>query len=147
MRLTLHTDYALRVLIYLASTPEETVSIPAIASAYGISQNHLVKVAQSLKAAGYVETIRGHTGGLRLARDPEKITVGAVVRVTEPDLALVDCLHDDSSECPIDGACGLKSAVVRARSAFLEVLDQVTVSSLTRGRRALVRRLGIPLSR
>ena len=93
MKLTRYSDYALRVLMHLAVQPGQLTSISAIARAYGISQNHLMKVVQDLRVAGYVDAVRGRAGGIRLARLPEEINVGEVVRHTEQGFDLVDCAH------------------------------------------------------
>ena len=91
MQLTRYTDYALRVLLYLGAQPERVCSIAEISQAYGLSQNHLMKIAHELGKAGYVSSVRGRMGGLRLARRPDQINVGAVVRNTETDLELAPC--------------------------------------------------------
>lgn len=143
MRLTLHSDYALRVLMYVGLRGSELASIHEIATAYGISTNHLTKVVQRLGHAGFVETVRGRKGGLRLARPPEQIVIGAVFRCTEEDLALVSCFADSRS-CAIAGACGLQPLLREALMAFLGVLDNATLADLIRPRRAAMAwRLGI----
>ncbi len=130
MRLTRHTDYALRVLIYLATHPAGFASAADISAAYGISQNHLTKVVQGLAAAGFVETARGRGGGLRLARPADAIKVGAVVRRMEETLTLAEC-----ETCRIARACGLIGVLDEALQAFLAVLDRYTVADVARGRR------------
>jgi len=130
MRLTLYTDYALRVLIYLGAHPGKVSSIAEIARAYGISQNHLMKVVHDLRKAGYVKSVRGRFGGVRLARPADKISVGAVVRDTEDDLQLVDC-----ARCVIAPACGLTGVLGEALVAFMTVLDGYRVDDLI-GKRA-----------
>ncbi len=143
MRLTLHSDYALRVLMYVGLRGPELASIPEIATAYGISAHHLTKVVQRLGHAGFVETVRGRKGGLRLARPPEEIVIGVVIRCTEEDLALVSCFADSRS-CAISGACGLQSLLRDALGAFLAVLDRATLADLINPRRAAMAwRLGI----
>lgn len=132
MRLTLHTDYALRMLIYLAAHPHGFSSIAEIGRAYRISQNHLTKVAQGLASGGYVEAVRGRNGGLRLARAPSEIHVGSVVRDMEESLALADC-----GSCIIAPACGLTTALDEALEAFLAVLDRHTLADLVAKRRRL----------
>lgn len=126
MQLTTHTDYSLRLLIYLAlSRSQAPATVQEIALSYGVSANHIAKVAQTLARLGYVKSLRGRGGGLVLAREPETIRVGVVVRETE-NLKLLECFGPDSS-CPIDPACMLKRALGRALEAFLEELDQYTL--------------------
>lgn len=141
MRLTSFTDYTLRVLIYLGSHQEEgrLATISDIATAYGISENHLMKVVHHLAREGHVETIRGKGGGMRLARTPEKINIGEIVRGAEEDLALVDCLQRVGHPCPIAPACTLSRLMKRALDAFLAVLDRQTLADLLTPREKLVR--------
>lgn len=129
MRLTLFTDYTLRTLIYLAVRPERLVTINDIAEAYGISTNHLMKVVHQLATAGDVTTVRGQHGGLRLARPPSEINIGAVVRRTEADFALVPCFGSDSG-CVIQPDCILAGVLDEAMRAFLAVLDRQTLADL-----------------
>jgi Rrf2 family nitric oxide-sensitive transcriptional repressor len=144
MRLTRYTDYALRTLIYLGVHEPRQSSIAEIARAYGISENHLTKVVHQLGRLGLIRTIRGRGGGLRLARPPAEIVVGAVVRQTEEDLALVECFGGGA--CAITPSCRLKRALGEALAAFLEVLDGVTLADLVEGpvRTDLARLLDIP---
>lgn len=133
MQLTLHTDYALRALVYLAVAPERSASVGEIAEAYAISKDHLLKVVQRLGALGYVETRRGRAGGVSLLVEPEAIHVGEVVRQLESSLALVECLGDDPA-CAIAGACGLTSVLREARDRFLGILDEHTIADCVRSR-------------
>jgi Rrf2 family nitric oxide-sensitive transcriptional repressor len=137
MRLTVYTDYALRVLMYVALHRDRLPTIAEIADSYGISRNHLMKVVYELGVGGYVETVRGKNGGLRLARQPRDIVLGEVVRRTEPDMALVPCFEAARSPCVITPACTLRRALHEARSAFLKVLDSYTLSDLVENRDAL----------
>jgi Rrf2 family nitric oxide-sensitive transcriptional repressor len=125
MRLTHYTDFALRVLLYLGAHADRLCPISEIARAYGISQNHLVKVAHDLGKAGYVAGIRGRFGGIRLARPADAINVGAVVRHTEDDFQLADC-----GNCLIAPACGLNRVLDEAMAAFMAVLDGYTLADL-----------------
>lgn len=118
MRLTRYTDFALRVLLYLGREPGRLASIAEISRAYGVSQSHLMKVVSDLVGAGYVESVRGRSGGIRLARPPAQIVIGSLVRHTELDLELVEC-----GACLIAPACGLTSMFDEALAAFLTVLD------------------------
>ncbi|MFZ5897046.1 MAG: RrF2 family transcriptional regulator [Myxococcota bacterium] len=128
MQLTLFSDYSLRILLYLAAHHGERVALPEISAAYGISQHHLVKVVQRLIEEGWIESTRGRGGGLTLACEPRDINVGKVVRVTEPHMNIAECFDSVSNTCPIDGVCGLKKALTRAREAFLEELDRHTLA-------------------
>lgn len=135
MRLTRYTDYAMRVLLYLGARPEALCSISEVSRAYGISQNHLMKVVNDLARAGYVASVRGRFGGIRLGRPAGEINVGAVVRHTEDGFDLVDC-----AGCVIAPACGLTGALDEALAAFMRVLDDYTLEDLL-ARRGDMRRL------
>ncbi|CAN5697222.1 nitric oxide-sensing transcriptional repressor NsrR [soil metagenome] len=137
MRLTVYADYSLRLLIYLAVRGEDLATIPEIASSYGISRHHLVKVAHQLGIKGYIKTTRGKKGGLRLARMARDISVGEVVRQMEPDMALVPCFHPVNAKCPIVPSCLLRQAIERAREAFLATLDDYTLENLQGPRESL----------
>lgn len=140
MRLTLHTDYALRVLMHLALAPERLVTISEVAASFSISRNHLVKVAHELGQAGFVETMRGRGGGLRLARPPEEIAIGDVVRAMEEDFRIVECFNRDANSCCIASACRLKRLLKEALDAWAAVLDGATLADLVE-RPAPLRRL------
>lgn len=141
MQLTRYTDYSLRVLIYLAVHQEELATIEEISDAYGISKAHLMKVVHQLGRAGYLETVRGRGGGIRLARPPENIRVGEVVRHTEESMALVECFDPQKSRCRIEPACELRAALKKAIEAFLGTLDDYTVADLVGRRRKQLARL------
>jgi Rrf2 family transcriptional regulator, nitric oxide-sensitive transcriptional repressor len=124
MRLTDYTDYSLRVMLYLALRRDGLATIQEISDAYGISKNHLMKVVQRLGELGWVDTLRGRNGGLRLAADSLSLSVGTVVRHTESDFALVGCFPDEHGErrgCVIEPQCRLKHALAAARDAFGEL--------------------------
>ena len=124
-----HTDYSLRLLIYLAVRDDGMpATVQAAADRYGISANHMAKVAQTLVQYGYIHSQRGRGGGLRLAKPASQINIGAVVRRTE-NLRLLECFGPNST-CPIDPACSLKKILGRAQSAFLEVLDGNSLDAL-----------------
>ena len=137
MRLTAYTDFSLRVLIYLALNPDRRPTIAEIAERYDISRAHLMKVVHQLGLKGYVETQRGKGGGLTLARPSGEITLGEVVRVSEPDLALVACFDPAAPPCIIAPACRLKGKLNQARAAFLQVLDDCTLAEVVGNRAAL----------
>lgn len=137
MRLTVYTDFSLRVLMYVALHPERRPTIAEIAASYGISRNHLMKVVYELGVADYIVTVRGKNGGLRLARAPQDIVLGEVVRRTEPDMALVPCFDPLRPPCVITPACTLRRALHEARSAFIAVLDGYTLADLIENRSAL----------
>ena len=135
MRLTTYTDYSLRVLIYLGVQSDKLVTIKQISEHYGISNNHLLKVVHQLGLLGFIETVRGRNGGLRLARPASQIVIGDVVRKMEQDMALVHCFAaegrvDSGSDCRIMNACVLKGVLSKALQAFLDVLDQYTLAEL-----------------
>ena len=137
MRLTVYTDFSLRVLMFLALRGDGLATIAEIAKAYGISKNHLMKVAHQLGLAGYIETVRGKGGGLRLARRPQDIVLGEVVRRTEPDMALVPCLAPNDASCAIYSSCALRGVLSEAGDAFLLVLDKHTLADLVHPRAPL----------
>ena len=129
MQLNAFTDYALRTLVYAAARPDERCLTADVASAYGISRHHIVKVVNGLQHLGYIETTRGRTGGFRLARSPEHIRVGDVIRRTESSM-LVECFDRHTNTCPIAHACGLKGALAEAFAAFLAVLDRYSIADM-----------------
>jgi Rrf2 family nitric oxide-sensitive transcriptional repressor len=137
MRMTLYADYSLRLLIYLAAKDDGLATIPEVAQNYGISKNHLVKVAHRLGQDGYITGLRGPKGGLRLAHPAETINLGEVFRRVEPDMALVPCFPPVSGPCPIVPACVLRDVLEKAGSAFLEVLDGYTLADLAAPRKEL----------
>lgn len=143
MRLTAYTDYTLRTLMYLALQQGRHATIAEIAETYGISETHLAKVVHQLGVAGEVATLRGRKGGIRLCMDPAQINIGAVVRRTEPDMAVVPCLGE-GDRCIIAGACVLQTALREALAAFLAVLDRYTLADLVAPRQRLARLLGVP---
>jgi len=128
MQLTLHTDYALRVLIYLAQKDDELATISEVTDFYGISRNHLVKVVHHLAQEDFIHTTRGKHGGMRLARAAELIPIGQVVRRMEPSFDLVECFNNDNQPCTVIPVCALKGVLRRAVSEFLALLDQFTVA-------------------
>lgn len=142
MRLTLSTDYALRILIYLGLKGQELSTIAEIARRYGISRAHLMKVVHRLGQQGYIETLQGKGGGVRLRRPAADIRIGQVVRDTEDDLAVMGCLAE-AGFCRIERCCELRGLLSTATEAFLKVLDDHTVADLLRQRSRLGRAFGI----
>jgi Rrf2 family transcriptional regulator, nitric oxide-sensitive transcriptional repressor len=134
MQLTVHTDYALRVLLYLAHFPGRRVGTEEISTAYGISKHHLVRVVQTLADSGFVNVTVGRAGGVELARLPNDIGVGDIVRATEASFRLVECHDAIKNTCPIVPVCGLKTLLNAALAAFLAELDKQTLASLVKPR-------------
>jgi Rrf2 family nitric oxide-sensitive transcriptional repressor len=138
MRLTYSTDYALRLLMLVGLEAQRLVTIEEVADRFGISKNHLMKVAYQLGRAGYLETVRGRNGGLRLGKTPDQIVVGQVVREMEPDFAVVEC-QNPAGYCKITPCCALRSAMSEAVQAFLEKLDEYTLQDLLLRRKSRLR--------
>ena len=136
MQLDKFTDYAMRVLMILAVRAPDRVATSQIAATYGISENHLSKVATRLAREGFVVSERGRTGGLTLARPADRIRVGDVVRAMKRDDPVVECFGPDKS-CLILPACGLREPLAEAQEAFFATLDGYTFADVTRSRRAL----------
>jgi Rrf2 family nitric oxide-sensitive transcriptional repressor len=133
MRLTRYTDYAIRVLIFLGARPGELCSIRGISEAYSISQNHLMKVVQDLAAAGFIESVRGRGGGIRISKPAESINLGRLLRHTEGLTDLLEC-----TTCIVNRACGMPSILSEATAAFVAVFDKYSVADLVRRRPELV---------
>ena len=142
MRLTQYSNFTLRTLQLVALRAPAIVTVDDVARAHRISKAHLVKVAAELARRGYIESIRGRHGGMRLARPAESITVGEIVRWTEAPLELVECFNPETNTCPLLGACHLSRGLQRALRAFLSVLDDLTIADIALNRDALLARLG-----
>jgi len=132
MRLTLNTDYSLRVLIYLAAHRNKLVTITELSEFYKISRNHLIHVVHELGRSGYILTMRGRHGGIRLALSPEEIIVGEVVRMTEPNLDLLECFDPATDHCVVTNVCSLKAIFINARNHFIEELDKYSLADITK---------------
>ena len=143
MRLTLYTDYALRVLMFAGVKGDSLSTIGEIVERFDISRGHLIKVVHRLGQKGYLETLRGKNGGMRLALKPNQVNVGAVVRDMEEELAVLGCLEGDTEFCRIQECCVLRGALSDATNAFLATLDRYTLEDLLRPRAALARLLAI----
>jgi len=137
MRLTQQTSYSIRVLIYCATNPGRNSRIRDIATTYAISELHLFKIMHVLVEQGYIETVRGRNGGIRLARPASDITVGEVVRATESNFHLVDCFDEAHRDCPLVNSCGFNGVLAEALKAFFAVLDGYTIADIASNRGAL----------
>ena len=138
MRLTLYTDYSLRTLIYLGTKEDNQLStIQEISDAYNISKNHLMKITHQLGQLGYIKTIRGRGGGIRLAIDPKTITIGKIVRQTEEDFHLVECFDQENNLCKIAPECQLKGVLYEALQAYLTVLDRYSLDDFLHSKEKL----------
>ncbi|OWT58331.1 RrF2 family transcriptional regulator [Candidimonas nitroreducens] len=129
MRLTTHTDYAMRLLMYLGQHPERLCTIAEIAQAHGISEPHLMKITHRLGLRGWIHTVRGKHGGMRLAMEPAQIGLGAVLRDTEHDLELVECFGSHNT-CTLRGYCRLTAIFEGALHQFLDHLDSYTLADI-----------------
>ena len=130
MRLTLHSDYALRLMMLLAVEKGQLHKIERVAERYNISYNHLMKVSQKLTQAGYVESVRGRGGGLRLAQDCQDINIGKLVRITEDNFNIVECFDKAKNTCQLSSFCSLRMTLHEAFDAFIKVLDGYTLHDL-----------------
>ncbi len=146
MRLTQHTEYAFRMLIHAALRAPALTTVGEMAADFGLSAPHLNKVAQTLAAHDYLQTIRGRSGGLRPIREPASIRLGQQARLTEPDFQMAPCMASDGAgsngECPIYEPCVLRAALSQATNAFLSELDKWTLADLVRRRKPLLVALG-----
>ena len=143
LRMTQFSNYAIRVLMYSALKGRTPSAVPEIAKAYGASYNHMKKVAAELCRLGYLETVRGCIGGVRLTKDPTEIRIGEVIRGTEGEVVLVECFDPPTNTCPLIPVCRLKGAFHEAVAAFFEVLDEYTLDDLIRASNRIPRLLGI----
>jgi len=143
VRMTYHTDYAIRMLIYVALKPDGLSTVNEIAQSYGLSRNHLLKVALTLRKLGLIESMRGRSGGIRLAKSAEQINVGTIVRATEEDFSLVECMQATGGLCVISPVCRLKGMFAEALQSYLAVLDGYTLADVIHNRGALQPYLGL----
>ena len=141
MRLTKHTDFALRVLLFLAVRQGERIATQSIADAYDISTNHLQKVVRALGELELVHLHRGVHGGVELARDPKEVSIGAVMRALDDERGLVECFRPETDACVVSPACHLKGALWNAQEAFYASLDSVTLADCVRRRAQELRKL------
>ena len=143
MQFTHFTDYSLRTLIYLGALQSRLVTISEVAGNYGISQSHLTKVVHQLANRGYIQTMRGKGGGMRLARLPQLINIGDVVRDMEENINLVECFNAKNQSCPLLPACTLKSVLAEARKNFFDTLDRYTLADLLTNQSSLRKMLDL----
>lgn len=136
MKLTTFTDYSLRVLIYLAVQPGQRATIAQVATAFDVSEHHLVKVVHFLGRHGWLKNVRGKGGGLELGEAPERIVVGRIVRETEGS-AVAECFGESGGDCRIAPSCRLRGVLGEAVSAFYAVLDRYTLADLACNRQEL----------
>jgi len=144
MRLTTKTNLAARVLMACAFNRGRTLRTSEIAQVSNASLNHLLQVVNGLQAHGFIETLRGRHGGLRLARPPEQISIGAVFRVFEAGHPFAECFDAETNTCPLSTGCRLRGFIARAVEAFYHELDMVTLEDLTRGNCGLEALLNVP---
>lgn len=146
MRLTRQTNYAIRMLMYCAANTEGLSRVPDIARSYSVSELFLFKILQPLVAGGFVQTVRGRNGGIRLAKPAENITLLDIVRTTEDNFAMAECFENDEAECPLVNSCALNSALREALNAFFTVLAKYSIDDLVRARSDIGALLGLDTS-
>ena len=141
MKLTSYTNYALRSLQFAALHAPDLVRVDDVVRVHGLARPHIVKIVHALGQAGYLETVRGRGGGFRLARPADQINVGAVVRLMEGPLDIVECFNPEQNTCPLIGICRLSRALQTATQAFLAVLDDISIADIAANRGALLDRI------
>lgn len=141
MKLTSYTNYALRSLQLAALKSPDLVRVDDVAKIHNLSRPHIMKIVHELGRAGYLETVRGRGGGFRLARPPEEIIVGDVVRITEGPLDVVECFNPEKNTCPLMGVCILSRKMQEATVAFMTVLDDLTIAQIASNRGQLMERI------
>ncbi len=130
MQLTSYTDYSLRALLYIGKHPNRLVTVSEITEHYGVSRNHMVKVVHNLGTNGFIQTVRGKSGGIRLARKAEEITLADVVRLTEPHMNIQECFSRETNTCPLIDRCKLTGVLYQARQSFMKVLEENTLADI-----------------
>lgn len=141
MKLTSYTNYALRSLQLAALKSPDLVRVDDVARIHNLSRPHIMKIVHELGRAGYLETVRGRGGGFRLARPPEEIIVGEVVRITEGPFDVVECFNREKNTCPLMGICILSRKIQEATAAFMAVLDDLTIAHIASNRGQLMERI------
>ena len=134
MQLTSYTDYSLRALLYIAKTQDRLVTVSEISEHYGVSRNHMVKVIHNLGTLGFVKTVRGKSGGVRLAQSPEDILISDVVKETEPHMNIQECFDRESNTCPLIDDCRLMGVLYQARASFMGVLAKYTLADMLKSK-------------
>ena len=132
MRLTKQTNYAIRMLMYCAANEGELSRVPEIAKAYSVSELFLFKILHPLVEAGFMQTVRGRNGGVKLAKPADEIFVSDVVKVTEENFAMAECFESGAIECPLVNSCGLNATLSKALKAFFDVLKATSIADLQR---------------
>ncbi len=145
MRLTKQTNYALRILMYCAANDNKLSQIPEIAASYNLSEAFLFKILKPIVKHGFVESVRGRNGGIRLARKADQITLSEVVRITEDSFAMADCFDPEGTDCPLLNHCGLNQALGEALAAFFAVLDKYTINDIVADYSRIEQLLGLHL--
>jgi len=130
MQLTSYTDYSLRALLYIGKHPGRLVTVSEITEHYGVSRNHMVKVVHNLGTHGFIQTVRGKSGGMRLAKKPEEIFIADVVRLTEPHMNIQECFSRETNTCPLIDNCHLMGVLYKARRAFMKVLEEQSLADM-----------------
>lgn len=143
MHLTLYSDYSIRMLVYLGLRRGVVAPVHEIAEAHRVSHHYLLKVANELTGLGYIDSVRGRSGGVRLTRAPSSINLGALVRSTEPAGGVLDCVTNAKADCVIVPACRLRGVLAEAEAAFYAVLDRFTLDDLLGPSESLGRLLGV----
>lgn len=139
MQLTRFTDYGLRTLMYLASRPEEMSSVKEISEHYGISRNHLVKVVHRLAQLEYIETTKGKGGGIKIAKNTEKLRLGDLIKELEPNMNMVECFDAKTNTCRITGSCQLKHYLFEAMQNFIDTMNKYTLADTLQNKELLLR--------
>lgn len=129
MQLTRFTDYGLRTLMYVAARAENSASVKEVAEHYGISRNHLVKVVHRLSQLGYIETTKGKGGGIKIAKDAEKLRLGDLIKQLEPNMNMVECFDAKTNTCRITGSCQLKHYLFEATQNFIDTMNRYTLAN------------------
>ncbi|MEM8838288.1 MAG: iron-responsive transcriptional regulator RirA [Pseudomonadota bacterium] len=142
MRLTKQSNYAVRILMYCATNDDQLSKVATIAKVYDVSEYFLFKILQPLVERGYIETVRGRSGGIRLAKPAKDITLGEIIRTAEDKFIMAECFEDDTN-CPLLSACSFNSALSEALSAFFAVLDSYTIADLVKNRSRIQELLGM----